>query len=202
MKRNHVILAVCSAAVLAALVLPHALAQPGAMASPTRVAVCDVVSIFRDYDKARNIISDLEAKRDSIMQEDQQRQQQMENLRMELESYRPGSQQFIETRNEMERLAVDRKAYLEYQQAVTLREHHERTREIYDEIIRKVRQVAEQSGYDLVLFRSQNVMPPTQSTGQLLEEIERRQVLYSSDRVDITQVVLDALNAEYAGGRG
>ncbi|MGC9454439.1 MAG: OmpH family outer membrane protein [Phycisphaerae bacterium] len=202
MKRYRRLIILCSAAIIAAVVLPHALAQSGQFASPTRVAVCDVVSIFRDYDKAKNIIADLESRREQIQQEDQQRQQQLEDLQMELQSYTPGSDQYVQTRNEMERLAIDRKAWLEYQQAVALREHHEKTREIYTEIINKVRQVAEQSGYDLVLFRSQQTISPTQSTGQLLEEIERRQVLYSSDRVDITPVVLDALNAEYTGGRG
>ncbi|MFP3938389.1 MAG: OmpH family outer membrane protein [Phycisphaerae bacterium] len=199
MKRSRTIIVVCLVAVAAAVVLPHALAQPYQNSSPTSVAACDVVSIFRDYDKARNIISDLESRRQEIEQEDQQRRQQLEDLQMELESYRPGSEQYMETRNEMERLAIDRKAWLEYQQAVAMREHHEKTREIYGEILRKVRQVAEQSGYDLVLYRSQRNISPTQSTSQLLEEIESRQVLYSSDRVDITSVVLDALDAEYGG---
>jgi Skp family chaperone for outer membrane proteins len=202
MKRYRTMILIAAAAVLAAVVLPNALAQTGGGASPTRVAVCDVISILRDYEKAKGVTAGLESLRDEIKEKDQQRQQEIESLQLELQSYRTDSEQFRQTRDKIERLAIERKAWLEYQKAVALREHHQQYREIYDEILNKVQQVAEQSGYDMVLFRSQQQLLPTQSTGQLLEEIERRKVLYSSARVDITPVVLESLNAEYAAASG
>ncbi len=201
MKRRNAVIIAVSVTICAAVLLPHAFGQNNQGAPPTRVAVCDVVHIFGEYEKAQNIIAELEAKRQSIERENNQRQQQMANLQAELESYRPGSEQFAKTRDQIERLAIEHQAWLEYQRAITMRKHHQRTRDIYDEILKKVRQVAEHSGYDLVLFRSQEAVMPTQSTSELLEEIERRQVLYASPRIDITDVVLDGLNAGYEAAR-
>ena len=80
-----------------------------------------------------------------------------------------------------------------------MREHHRLTRDMYDEIRRMVAQVARDNGFQLILYREKEEQP-TENTPELLQQIERRKVLYCDDEVDITAPVLTRLNQTYTSG--
>ena len=186
-------------AIGAAAVLSEALAQgrTAAAAKPTRVGVCDIVAVFNGNDKANDLREMLEKKRKAIQAEDEKRAKAIQASQEELAAYKKGSGQYEKMLNEIQRLSYERKAWLEFQNAMILREYQRLTREMYDEILQVIAQVARQGGIDVVIYTERD-MPSTDDRRELLSMIERRKVLFAADDVDITSATLAALNKAYA----
>ncbi len=184
------------AVVAAAVVWSRSSAQPAAAVTPARVAVCDVVEVFNNYQRAKDLTTQLNERRQAIKAESEKRQKAIDTLRLELENYKKGSKQYDQTLNEMQRLSIEGKAYLEYQDAMALREHRNLTKDMYDEIKAMIARMAAQRGVDLVLQKDAGDLE-TENTQELLRRIYNHKVLYTADRLDITESVLVALNQAY-----
>jgi len=199
MKATQIGLLLVAALAAGALVLSQSSAQPASRPAPaTRVAACDVVEVFNNYQRAKDLTARLEEKRKAITAENDQRKKAIDAVNMELSGLKEGSPEHEKRLGEMQRLEIERKAYLQFQEAVVMREHHRLTRDMYDQIRKVVAQVAREQGYQIVLYRERDEQP-TESTPELLQLIERRKVLYCDDSVDVTAAVLGKLNQSYAG---
>jgi len=95
---------------------------------------------------------------------------------------------------------MEHKIWMEMKNADLLREHRRYTKQLYEEILAVVAQVAKQRGIDVVLYVEREVVQ-TEDTRELLTMIERRKVLYASDQVDLTQTVLARLNEAYRAAK-
>jgi Skp family chaperone for outer membrane proteins len=67
---------------------------------------------------------------------------------------------------------------------------------VYREVVKTVEDVAHRDGYDLVFYRGQ-FEPVSLEPDVIREQIRSIQLLYNNPATDITQVVLDKLNADY-----
>ena len=68
---------------------------------------------------------------------------------------------------------------------------------IYRKIIHVVEGIAKAEGYDLVLFRDHMPDISNASQQQIAGLIQVRKVLYSADRLDLTERVKQKLNADF-----
>jgi len=186
----------------AGLLLAPSLAQVQAPAGgATRVAVCDVVQVFNNYARANDLTETLNQKRQEIQAESQKRQQAVENLQQEMQGLLEGSEEYERRFGEIQRMSIDREAWMRHQEGTLMREHHRLTGEMYEEIVKTIEQIAKEGGIDVVLFRARGKIE-SQNTQQLLQQIEGRKVLYASDGVDLTDTVLTRLNEAYKAGKG
>lgn len=163
---------------------------------PTVVAVCDVVQVFNNNARAHDLQARLEKKRDAIEAENQKRQKAIEDARAVLLTLKEGQPQYEKTLDEIQRLTIERQAWLEFENQRVLREHKRLTQDLYDEILATIASVSERRGIDVVLYLETEVID-TENTRQLLTMIERRKVLYAGEQVDITEDVLRRLNDAY-----
>ena len=162
----------------------------------TRIAVCDLVDVFNNYQRAKDLTAKVNERREAIKAESKKRRKTVEALQMELEGLKKGSKKYEQTLNEVQRLSIEYKAYLEYQDALAAREHHNLTKEMYLEIRQMIAHVAKERGFHVVLQReSEKLDAPT--TNELLRQIYGRKVLYAADNVDLTEAVLLRLNQSY-----
>lgn len=166
----------------------------------TRVAVCDVVQVFNNYTKAKDLTAKLNARRDEIKAENDSRVKSIENMAMEIEGLREGSPEYETRMNEIQRLSIERQAWIQFQQQLTMRDHHRLTREMYDEILVMIRNVSQENGIEIVLYHM-NEDIASEDTEQLLQQIQARKVLYASPQSDLTETVLARLNRAYDSGR-
>ena len=198
MKSSHVCVILLGALICGAVVMSNSWAQPaGAKKAPaTSVAVCDVVEIFNDYHRAKDLTGKLSQRRKSIEDEDKKRQAAIEAINLEIEGLKEGSGEYEKRFNEMQRLGIDRKAWLQFQDALALREHHRLTKDMYEEIIAMVTKVAKERGHDIVLYAEHGALR-SGNTPELVREIARRRVLYNGEKADITKIVLIRLNRTY-----
>ena len=165
-------------------------------AVPTRVAVCDIAEVFNNYKRARDLTARLDTRRRRIKSENEKRSKAIESLQMELEGLKEGSKKYEQTFNEIQRLTIERQAWLQFEDSLAVRDHLRLTKEMYDEILAMVVATAKGKGLDLVLYR-EGKTPPTQNITELLRAIRARKVLYSADTIDITEETLRRINETY-----
>ena len=165
-------------------------------AVPTRVAVCNIAEVFNNYKRAKDLTARLDARRRRIKSENEKRSKAIESLQMELEGLKEGSKKYEQTFNEIQRLTIERQAWLQFEDSLAVRDHLRLTKEMYDEILAMVVATAKGKGLDLVLYR-EGKTPPTQNITELLRAIRARKVLYSADTIDITEETLRRINKTY-----
>jgi len=193
---------IVAVALCVVLVRNEALAQPApaTAVATTRMAVCDIVEVFNRNQKAKDVRNVLEEKRKSVAAENETRSKAIDAKRMDLAAYKEDSPQYEKTLQDMQRMGMEHKIWMEMQNAALLREHRRYTKQLYEEILAVVAQVAQQRGIDVVLYVEREVVE-TEDTRELLTMIERRKVLYANDRVDFTETVLARLNEAYRAAK-
>lgn len=196
MSKLQLCLLIAVAALTAAGFYGSAIGQTAAPASPTRVAVCDIEEIYGNYSRATDLVAKLNQNREALRAENEERGRAISAIQMELEGLKEGSQEYQDRYNEVQRLTIERQAWLQFKEAVTLREHSRLTSQMYDEINQAVETIAKEAGYQIVLFKQRPELRGGE-TRDVLEQIRSRKVLYSDPSVDITQAVLTRLNDAY-----
>ena len=164
------------------------------------MVVCDVVTVFNDYDRAKDLTETFRVRSDGITQERDKRAARIQAMQEELQGLKSGSPDYESLLQDIQREAIEAEAWQQYKMTLAARDHHRLTTEMYEEILTMVQTVAEQQGHSLVLFR-EGRSTQTESIQQLLSQVKNRKVLYSSPRIDITQIVLTRLNQQYHSGR-
>ncbi len=201
MKAARVYVLVIAALLGGAVLLDRSFAQPPSTAAgPTKVAVCDVVKVFNNYNRAKDLTATLNDKRETVKAEAEKRLQAINTIGMELEELVRGSKEYERRFNDVQRLTIERTAWLQYQEALVMRDHHRLTKEMYQETIKMVGLIAQERGVQIVLSRMSEDFQ-SENTPQLLQQIERRKVLYAADSVDLTDTVLKRLNEAYRASK-
>lgn len=182
--------------------LTHLRAQgpAGPSAPEARVAVCDMQIIFTEYVRAKDLLARLNEKRQALTAEDDQRSKAIDALQAELSGLKPGSAEYDARRAQAERQQIDRAVAIQFAESNLRREHRRLTMDMYTEITQVVAAVAQERGFNLVLYRD-GALVDTDETLELLAQIRSRKLLYSDNSLDITSDVLARLNATYRGGR-
>lgn len=198
MKRFGILLAAAVAASAVVVFLSQSFAQaPAASTAPlARLAVCDVITVFNSYEKAKALSATFDAKGSQIAAEDDQRQKSIQQLRERLESLVAGSKEYEARLKELQKLSIERAVWRKLQDEQILRERRLLTEQMYREILAGVAEEAKGRGFDVVIHR-ESVDIASQSTGELLNKIALRKCLYAKDELDLTQAVLKRVNQKY-----
>jgi Skp family chaperone for outer membrane proteins len=196
MKSSQLILVLVVAAAAGLVIATHLDAQPKAPAGGAPVAVCNVVEILNNCQKAKDLTAELNKERGRIESEVKKRTDAIDNLNKELKLLTIGSEEFEQRFSESQRLVINRAAWLKFEQSKAMRMHQKLTREMYDEVQKAIGVVAKSRGVKLVLHQQRGKLRAT-STADMRLEIAQRKVVFSDDTIDITASVLSSLNAAY-----
>ena len=183
------------ALVVGAAVLTNTLAQP-ARPTPGAIAVCDIVDVFNNYQRAKDETAKLNERRQQIKAEMEKRTKALDTLKAERDSYKEGSKKHTEITNQIIWQSLQDKTYLQYQENIALGNHRDLTRQMYDEIKAMIGVVAQRRGVSVVLQREPETLLST-NTADLLRQIHSRKVLYAAEKLDMTETVLLSLNQAY-----
>ncbi|MHC4563046.1 MAG: OmpH/Skp family outer membrane protein [Planctomycetota bacterium] len=191
------IAAVCLVALIAGgiLLVPRSLAQDAGPRS--RIGVCDILKILKEYDRFADIKKDFEGRGVAIRDESEKRRARLQSMDEELKGLAPGSKDFEALRQKMQKVAVEAQVWQKYQISLAEYDHSRLMVEMYGEVLDMVKVIADERGLDIVLFRDARDTQ-ADSVDQLLAKIENRKVLYSSPDIDTTATVLARLNRAYA----
>ena len=207
MKTTHFAWLTICALLAVGVVLSTGFAQQAPAGGKTgSVGVCNVVLLFKEYERAKVTLEQLQAQQKAIEEEKRRRDQEITASRNYLTGghVREGTPAYEEQFEKLQKLAMDAEIYYRTETGRAVRKHQLATREIYSEILKTVGDVAKQRGYDVVIYGDQTGPIQEGSPQEMLMQIQSRRVLYSSDACDITTEVLRRLNAGYRapGGNG
>ena len=190
MRRSGIFLLAAASVTCVAVFLTVVSAQAPAAAGPRgTVAVCDVVTVFNDYQRAKDLSAEFQERAKKLAAQDQQKLQAIQEVEKVLNALKPGSKSHEEQLQKWEKLSVERATWRRLREQVNLREHRRLTEEMYTEILTMIETVAKERRFDLVLHR-ENVELAIQTTTELLNKIAQRKCLYAAKSIDLTDVVL------------
>jgi len=171
-------------------------AAPVTAATAGTAAVCDVVEVFNNYQRAKDLTAKLNDRREEIKAENKKRAESIDAIKMVLEGLKVGSKEYEDRFNEMQKLTIDRQSWLQFQEQMILREHQRLTREMYEQVLQTIAAIARERGFKVVLQRDKESLE-TRDTAELIQKIAMRKVLFSDESVDLTETVLTRLNQSY-----
>ncbi len=168
----------------------------GKTTSPTRVAVCDLIKVFSDYQRSKDLMAEMNERRQTIEAENRKRIKKLEELKTEMDGYKIGSKKHTEVLDKMRRAAIEREVWLKIEQNSVLADHRRLTEEMLEQIKDTIATVARERNIDLVLQLEPKEMDP-QNLQELVAQIDRRKVLYNRQDIDITKAVSQRITESY-----
>lgn len=160
------------------------------------VAYLDVVRIYTEYERQKDLTEEMRVVNQEMQDEEQRRRGQIDSLQATLDAMSDGDPAKVKRHREMFQLSLDYKNWGELMQADMAREIGLWTRRVYDEIMDATEELARREGFDIVLYKDQPELIGFDPDA-VREQIRSRKLLYGSPTVDLTQLVLDKLNADY-----
>lgn len=173
-------------------------AQAASKARPVSVAVVDIKRLFESLQEKNQIEADLNSRRQKLADESNRRKAELEQMKSDLETVlQPNTPAYNEKQNEMERKAIDFQAWVQYQNNRLARENVLQSESLYLRMSDAIGQVAKDNGYDMVLFKEREVSFSGAKPEQLTALIQGRKVLWASDDLDVTDLVIQKMNNEF-----
>lgn len=196
MKRNGLIGALAGLGLGVVLMVSAgaftAVGQPGNCC----VAVADVVRIFNEYQRQRDLTEEMRQLQDRLERENQRRRDQIDGLQATIDAMNPDDPTYGDKMRQLLQQQIDYKNWFDVNQAAMAREIGIWTTRIYREITTAVSETAQSQGLALVLYKDQ-FEPAGLDPEVIREQIRSRKCLYAAESVDITAAVLSRLNASY-----
>lgn len=191
--RTGLLVGVAAAAVFfgAAGVL-HAQGKPRATCC---VAVVDVGQLFNEYDRMKSAQDELKVLQDRLQRENDDRKQKSDMLEATLDKMDRDDPTYVKKMSEVLESRISHKTWFDFQQANMTREIALVTDRIYRDILAATKTIAENAGYDLVLYRDE--YQPVTNPDDVQAQMRARKVIYANPSTDITEAVLGKLNADY-----
>jgi len=149
------------------------------------------------FERVKEIDAELQKFADDYTKRIQDIEKKMIQIKEQAEGLPPESKLRAEKILQLRRLEVDLKFEKEYGKAQYLDFYSEKKIEIYNEIRRVVGLIAQEQKFDLILRVESPNLSDQQDPENVTQRINNRVVLFSHDNMDITNLVLERLNAEY-----
>jgi Skp family chaperone for outer membrane proteins len=170
-------------------------AQPKpAMPAATKVAVCDIVKLFSNYERHKDLKQKFADRERANKLEDERRTKQIDSIDKELQGLLAGSKEYEARLAELTRLGIERETWIKYEKARDVRERMRAVEEMHKEILATVAAVAKEQGVQVVFSSDES---PFDQTADIYRQVEARKALYVDPSIDLTDAVLARLNDAY-----
>lgn len=170
-------------------------AQSQAKPGQCCVATIDINMVFNEYQRQKDLADELRQWQEKSRLEGEARRQKIDAAQAALDALSPSDPVAPARWRELAQMQIDFKNWTEYTQAEMQREIGLWTAKVYQEIVAATEELARARGLEVVLFRDE--FRPAANPDQLREQILRRGVVYASAATDVSQPVLERLNATY-----
>lgn len=195
MKMKTVVLS-CMAVVLILFVgYGYSAAKPKIETTNVKIGVVNIRKVFRDSKKNAKYRSDALAEQVRLDSEIQTLQKEFETQRAGLNALKPGSSDYLVQVRELLQKQAQLEAERQFNNQQRGLKDQQWTEELYKQILRVTRGLAEQKGLDLV-FEKGEVEFPVANADELMLTLSTHKLLYSEGCQDITDEVVKRLDAE------
>lgn len=168
----------------------------GAQQPTGRIATIDIVLIVNEYQRQKDLTEEMNKLQQTLKSESVARTQRVDALVRELNAFDPADPRSKQKSQDLLKMQIDNKNWIEFKQAMMTGEVAVWTHFIYKEIAEAAARIAQERGIDAVFYRDE--FPPVIRDPQEIRNIIRqRKLIYANPAIDISQEVLHALDAAY-----
>lgn len=161
-----------------------------------RVAVIDVIRIFNECQRQKDLDEELKGLQQKLDAESRTRKLKIDETQAELNRLDPSDPAYTKKMQDLMQMQIEYKNWFDMKQAMLTREVSVWSWRIYREISDICETVAKQNAIDLVLYKGE--FPPVSADpDETRNRIRGRMIVYNSSEIDITQAVLEQLDAQY-----
>lgn len=174
-----------------------------AAAQDSKVGVANLSRIIQSMQEAQDKNKTKADELRRLDEEQKAKAQAIENLKKDRENFKKGSPEYAERNQQILQKSVELQSWNELQKLDLTRRQKDEIKSFYDKINAAIQQVATDKKLDLVIADFSVEIPPdldTVNPEQLQQIIRQKQVLYTAKGVDISDEVINRLNAQYKGG--
>jgi Skp family chaperone for outer membrane proteins len=188
----------------AALLLGRSVAAPGDAAAPApgpRIVVCDVIEVLGRMQRGIDLAGGFQQRGEALRAEGERKTKELRDGKAVLGELLEGTEDFETQYRKLQKLTIELRVWQDSQNASLQRERILLTRGMYREIHRETEALAKERGIDVVLHE-RSAEPSGNDFDSLLESLDQHKVLYRSDSVDVTDEIVERLNARYEASKG
>jgi len=188
---------ICLVFVLLASITTMNMNPVNANAEGFKIGIVDISGVFEKYDKRTDLDQGLKDLEKELQDEINKKRKEMIDLNEETQLLDLGSETRRKNEDMLERKNVELEGYAKFAERQLLKRYKAFFEQIYGEVVKKVEEIGESEGYDLIIKKEE----PELNSGQISDlqfKIGIRTVLYHSKAVDITAIVIEHLNSEYS----
>jgi Skp family chaperone for outer membrane proteins len=160
------------------------------------VAVVDVVRVFNSYKRRADVADEFAKRANEIEQKIKDWETKLKAQQLERDEYKPQSEEYARRNRAILEDAIKFRTFQEVEQADMRIQQTTMMQSIYSEILAAIGQIASKRGISLVLYLDDMDMR-SKNPDELQTKIRLKKVLYASEDIDLTDVVLQDLNASY-----
>jgi hypothetical protein len=187
-------LVICGVVATAAMRLQAEVAVPRTRA--TVVVACDIRQIFRDYLKAKDLMAEMRKRQDALQIEAKSRQVGIDSKQKVLSGFTAGSPKYKKAHTDLQTNILDREVWTRLQEQTLMQDHILQTKRMRGEIIKVITTLSTQRRFDIVVQMNADD-GEARTPQELIAQIANKKVLYASGEVNITPMVIAALNRAY-----
>ncbi len=188
---------ICLVFVLLASITTMNMNPVNANAEGFKIGVVDISGVFEKYEKRTDLDQGLKDLEKELQDEINKKRKEMIDLNEETQLLDLGSETRRKNEDMLERKNVELEGYAKFAERQLLKRYKAFFEQVYGEVVKKVEEIGESEGYDLIIKKEE----PELNSGQIADlqfKIGIRTVLYHSKAVDITAIVTEHLHAEYS----
>lgn len=176
-------------------------AQNQAKAAKTAVAVVNVAELIAKCQKNVDFQAEVQKQQVKLRQEQKGKELKINQLRNDLDLVGTAADRQKKER-EITKALYEFQAWQQIEQQNLLREQRTFLIELYGDIDLAIASIAKREGYDLVLFDTPTPDFDNLNPEQLVQVIGNRRVVYRSEDVNLTPIVLEKLNRDHQNRGG
>lgn len=198
MRRRHWIGIVVAVGLAGLLVGANGDVKP----EPARVGVCDIHKALTGYKRLSDLRTQVEANEKAFRDEAKRRQEVVEQLLEQVSAINKDSPDYVKRDQEAWQKIYEVKAFQEVEQNKLERARRDGLQACYEDLIAVIKQYSAEVGLDVVHYSAAVPLEASRNVQELESLINSRRLLYTSQRVDITEVITQRLNAEWEKRQG
>ena len=162
--------------------------------APTKVGFLNMRRVFEEYWKRENIEKSLRARTDALEASVAREKQRLEEMGDELATLNEDSDEYRQRRREMEIARFQIKLDQEGEMRRIQVEAKRKEALLYKDVVRECQAFGESQGFAAIMLTAP-LGPDFEKTAELDIVVATRTVLWSDDRLEVTDKVLEFLNA-------
>lgn len=176
-----------------------------AMLAPTKPAVCAAVDLEKVYGALHEQAAadaDLDAIATKMNDEAEKQRKALEDLKTDLDSYKAGTAAYKDAMGKLELSLYQYNALVEFNRQKIEARRAEYIRAIYVRIKDALKTLAEEHHWDIVFLDDSVPALEPSDAQRTMQQISARRMLYCSDELDVTEILVAKLNADFLARGG